>query len=243
MKAIFFKEINSFFGSLTGYIVVGVFLIFSGLIMWVINSTSTFEFSYANMDSFFYMAPLLFVFLIPAITMRSFSEESQQKTLELMFSKPVSERQIILGKFWANLTLVFISIIPTLIYYITIYQLGTPKGNIDSGAVFGSYIGLSLLAAVYVSIGLFSSSLTNNQVIAFIIAIVLSVVLQWGFLVIGKMPVFWGIWDDLIQKFGIDYHYSTISKGLIDTRDLIYFGSLIIIFLYVTSYVVKRKKI
>jgi ABC-2 type transport system permease protein len=242
MLSIYFKEINSFFGTLTGYIVIGVFLIFSGLIMWVLSSTSVFEFSYANMDSFFFLAPVLFVFLIPAITMRSFAEEGQQKTLELLFTKPVTDKQLILGKYFANLTLVLIALLPTIIYYISIYILGSPKGNIDSGAVFGSYIGLIFLSGVFVSVGMFSSALTNNQVIAFIMAIVISVVLQWGFFVIGKLPVFWGVWDDFIQKFGIEYHYSSISKGLIDTRDILYFISVIIIFLLITHYVIKRKK-
>lgn len=223
MRAIYFKEINSFFGTLIGYIVIGVFLIFSGLVMWVISSTSVFEFSYANMDSFFYLAPVLFIFLIPAITMRSFAEESQQRTLELLFTKPVTDKQIILGKFFANLTLVVISVLPTLIYFISIFLLGSPSGNIDSGAVFGSYIGLIFLGGVFVSVGMFSSAISGNQVVSFVLAIVISVILQWGFFVIGKLPVFWGVWDDFIQKFGIDYHYSAISKGLIDTRDLLYF--------------------
>ncbi|MGE5354910.1 MAG: gliding motility-associated ABC transporter permease subunit GldF [Deltaproteobacteria bacterium] len=242
MRAIYFKEINSFFGTLIGYIVIGVFLIFSGLVMWVISSTSVFEFSYANMDSFFYLAPVLFIFLIPAITMRSFAEESQQRTLELLFTKPVTDKQIILGKFFANLTLVVISVLPTLIYFISIFLLGSPSGNIDSGAVFGSYIGLIFLGGVFVSVGMFSSAISGNQVVSFVLAIVISVILQWGFFVIGKLPVFWGVWDDFIQKFGIDYHYSAISKGLIDTRDLLYFVSVIIIFLLLTQYVIKKKK-
>jgi ABC-2 type transport system permease protein len=174
--------------------------------------------------------------------MRSFAEESQQRTLELLFTKPVSDKSIILGKYLANLTLVIIAILPTLIYYISIYILGDPKGNIDTGAVFGSYIGLVLLSGVYVAVGMFSSALSNNQVISFVLAIVLSVVLQWGFFVIGKLPIFWGVWDDFIQKFGIEYHYSSISKGLIDTRDLLYFISVIIIFLLITHYVIKKKK-
>ncbi|MBK7094627.1 MAG: gliding motility-associated ABC transporter permease subunit GldF [Saprospiraceae bacterium] len=242
MLAIYIKEINSFFGTLIGYIVIGVFLIFSGLVMWVLSSTSVFEFSYANMDSFFFLAPVLFVFLIPAITMRSFAEESQQKTLELLFTKPITDKQIILGKYFANITLVLIALLPTIIYYISIYMLGSPKGNIDSGAIFGSYVGLIFLAGVFVAVGMLSSAITNNQVIAFIMAIVISVVLQWGFFVIGKLPVFWGVWDDFIQKFGIDYHYSSISKGLIDTRDILYFISVIFIFLLITHYVIKKKK-
>lgn len=242
MKAIYLKEINSFFGTFTGYIVVGVFLVFSGLVMWVLSSTSIFEYNYATMDSFFYLAPILFALLIPAITMRSFAEETQQKTMEILFTKPITDRDLILGKFFANLTLVIISLVPTAIYFFTIYILGAPKGNIDSGAVFGSYLGLIFLGSVYVSIGLFVSSLSSSQVVSFITTAVLIVVLQWGFWVISKLPLFWGVWDDFIQKFGIDYHYNAISKGLIDTRDLIYFLSLIIVFLLLTDYVIKIKK-
>lgn len=241
MKAIFFKEISSFFGTLIGYIVVGVFLVFSGLVMWVMT-TSVFEFSYANMDSFFIMAPFLFIFLIPAITMRSFSEESQQRTLELLFTKPLTIRDILLGKYFANLVLVFMALLPTIIYYISIYNLGAPKGNIDSGSILGSYIGLFFLAAVFVAIGMFSSAIASNQVVSFILAIVVSAVLQWGFFAISSLPVFWGVWDDIIQRLGIDYHYASISKGLIDTRDIVYFISVIIFFLLITNYVIKRKK-
>ncbi|MEZ4907592.1 MAG: gliding motility-associated ABC transporter permease subunit GldF [Saprospiraceae bacterium] len=242
MLAVFYKEINIFFGSLIGYIVIGVFLVFSGIVVWVMQSTSVFEYKYASMESFFNLAPILFTFLIPAITMRSFSEENQQKTMELLFTKPISEWKLIFGKYFANLTLVIIAVLPTLIYYISIYQLGAPKGNIDGGAVFGSYIGLVLLAAVYVSIGLFSSSVTNNQVVAFVLTVVLVVIVQWGFYALSQLPTFWGVWDDFIQKFGIDYHYNSISKGLVDTRDIIYFLSVVAIFLVLTSYDIKAKK-
>lgn len=174
--------------------------------------------------------------------MRSFAEESQQKTLELLFTKPITDKQIILGKYFANITLVLIALLPTIIYYISIYMLGSPKGNIDSGAIFGSYVGLIFLAGVFVAVGMLSSAITNNQVIAFIMAIVISVVLQWGFCN-RKIACFLGVWDDFIQKFGIDYHYSSISKGLIDTRDILYFISVIFIFLLITHYVIKKKNI
>ena len=242
MVAIFFKEINNFFGSLIGYIVIGVFLIFSGLVMWVLNSISVFDFKYATMESFFNLAPVLFTFLIPAITMRSFSEENQQKTLELLFTKPISDSRLILGKYLANLVLVLIAILPTIIYYISIYQLGAPKGNIDGGAVFGSYIGLIFLAGLYTAIGLYSSSITNNQVISFIFSAVLIIIIQWGFYFISRLPVFWGVWDDTIQKFGVDYHFNSISKGLVDSRDILYFLSVIVVFLLLTYYDIKTKK-
>ena len=242
MISIYKKELSSFFGSLIGYIVIAVFLIFTGLVMWVFPDTSVLEYSFASLDSLFYLAPTLFTFLIPAITMKSFAEESQRGTMELLFTKPISEMQIVLGKYFANLTLVIFAILPTLVYFYSIYQLGAPKGNIDTGAVFGSYIGLICLAGVFVAIGLFSSSLTNNQVIAFVIAIFLSFTIHWGFDYISKLSSIWGVWDDLVQKFGIDYHYRSISKGLIDTRDILYFISVISIFLLLTNYILQKKK-
>ncbi len=242
MLSIFKKEISVFFGSLIGYIVIGVFLVFTGLVMWVFTDTSILEYSYATMDSLFYLAPTMFLFLIPAITMKSFAEESNRGTLELLFTKPITDNDIVLGKFFANIALVVFAILPTLVYFYSIYQLGAPKGNIDSGAVFGSYIGLVFLAAVFVAIGLFSSSLTNNQVVAFVIAIFLSFFVHWGFDYISKIPVFFGVWDDFIQRFGIDYHYRSMSRGLFDSRDVIYFISLIVVFLLLTNFVLKQKK-
>lgn len=242
MFSIYKKELSTFFGSLIGYIVIGVFLIFTGLVMWVFADTSVLEYSYASMDSLFFLAPTMFLFLIPAITMKSFAEESNNGTLELLFTKPVSENEIVLGKFFANLTLVLFAVLPTLVYFYSIYQLGAPKGNIDTGAVIGSYIGLMFLAAVFVAIGLFSSVLTNNQVIAFVIAIFISFFVHWGFDYISKIPAFYGIWDDFIQKFGIDYHYRSMSRGLFDSRDVMYFVSLIIVFLLLTNFILKKKK-
>ncbi len=242
MFAIYKKELNSFFSSLTGYIVIGVFLVITGLFMWLFTDTSVIEYSYASLDTLFYLAPTLFTFLIPAITMKSFSEESQKQTLELLMTKPLTNTQIILGKYFAYFTLIIFALLPTLIYYYSIYQLGAPKGNIDTGAVIGSYIGLIFLAGVFVAIGIFSSSLTKNQVVAFVIAILLSFLIHWGFDFVSKLPVFWGVWDDMIQKFGIDYHYRSISKGLIDTKDVVYFISVVIIFLVFTDYVLKKRK-
>ena len=242
MFAIYKKELIGFFSGLTGYIVIGVFLTITGLFMWLFTDTSVLEYSYASLDTLFYLGPTLFTFLIPAITMKSFSEERQKQTLELLFTKPLTSFQIILGKYFAYLTLVVFAILPTLVYYYSIYQLGAPKGNIDSGAVAGSYIGLIFLGAVFVSIGLFSSSLTKNQVVSFVVAIMLSFFIHWGFDFISKLPVFWGIWDDFIQKFGVDYHYRSISKGLIDTKDIVYFISVIIVFLFLTDFVLKKRK-
>jgi ABC-2 type transport system permease protein len=242
MFAIYKKELRSFFSSLTGYVVIAVFLVITGLFMWLFTDTSVIEYSYASLDTLFYLAPTLFTFLIPAITMKSFSDERQKQTMELLMTKPLTNTQIILGKYFAYFTLIIFAILPTLIYYYSIYQLGAPKGNIDTGAVIGSYIGLIFLAGVFVSIGIFSSSLTKNQVVAFVIAILISFIFHWGFDFVSRLPVFWGVWDDMIQKIGIDYHYSSISKGLIDTKDVIYFISLAIVFLVFTDYILKKRK-
>ena len=168
MKEIFFKEIRGFFSSLIGYLVIGLFIIILGLMMWVFPDSSLLEYNFASLDQLFYLAPIIFLFLIPAITMRSLSEEMSQGTIEILITKPFTETDIVLGKFFACVTLVIIALVPTLIYYISIYRLGSPVGNIDTGSVLGSYIGLLFLAGAFVSIGLFSSSLTKNQIVSFL---------------------------------------------------------------------------
>src|SRR5215471_1774216 len=167
MFAIFQRELTAFFSSLIGYIAIAVFLILIGLIMWVFPGNAL-EFGYANLDILFDNAPMVFMLLIPAITMRMFSEEKRAGTLEIIVTRPVTELQIILGKFFAAVVLALFALLPTLIYYYTIYNLGAPAGNIDNGATWGSYIGLVLLSASFVAIGLFASSLTDNQIVAFV---------------------------------------------------------------------------
>lgn len=242
MLSIFQKEINSFFSSLIGYIVIGVFLVVLGLVMWVFADTSILSYNYASLDQLFSMAPMIFMFLIPAITMRSFAEEQQTGTIELLVTRPLHDLEIIFGKFFANLTLVIFAILPTLLYYYTVYQLGSPKGNLDSGAIIGSYIGLVFLAGAFVAIGLFASSLTQNQIIAFILATFLCFIFYWGFWFFSKLPVFVGKGDDIVQMIGIDYHYNSMSRGVIDSRDVIYFLSLIGIFVTMTMTSLERRK-
>lgn len=242
MLSIFKKEINTFFSSLIGYIVIGVFLVIMGLMMWVFTDTSILEYSYATMQQLFDLAPIIFMFLIPAITMRSFAEEHQTGTIELLATKPLSDLQIILGKYFANLALVIFALLPTILYYYTIYELGSPRGNIDSGGVMGSYIGLTFLAGCFVAIGLFSSSLTNNQIVSFILATFLCFVFYWGFYFISRFPIFSGKGDDVVQMLGIDYHYNSISRGVVDTRDVIYFVSLIGVFVMMTVTSLERRK-
>lgn len=242
MLSIFKKEINSFFSSLIGYIVIGVFLIYLSLMMWVLPDTSIFEYSYATLDQLFDLSPLIFMFLIPAITMRSFAEEKQSGTIELLVTRPLTDLQIILGKFLACVSLLIFALIPTLIYYITVYNLGSPVGNIDSGATCGSYLGLIMLGAGFVSMGIFASSLTKNQIVAFIIAIFLCFTFYWLFDMVSRAPVFVGKIDDIIQMFGIEYHYRSISRGVVDSRDVVYFLSVTAFFIAATKVSLESRK-
>ncbi len=234
MKGVYIKEISNYFSSLIGYIVIGIFLTLLGLMLWVFPDTSMLNYDYVSLDQLFSIVPFLFIFIIPAVTMSSFAEERGTGTLELLITKPISDLDIIIGKYLANLTLVLLMLLPTLIYYYSIYQLGFPRGNLDSGAVIGSYIGLFLLSAIFVAIGLFASSLTRNQIVAFVLATFLSFFFYMAFLYLSELPIFIGSWDSIIQRMGIEYHYESISKGLIDTRDVIYFLSVSGFFLFLT---------
>ncbi|MEY3051729.1 MAG: hypothetical protein RLY31_1514 [Bacteroidota bacterium] len=242
MATIFLKEIHSFFSSLIGYIVIGVFLTVLGLVMFVFPDTSLLKYNYATLDQLFDIAPMVFVFLIPAVTMRSFAEEQQTGTIVLLVTRPVRDVEIIVGKYLANLALVLFAILPTGLYYLTVYQLGSPKGNLDSGAIAGSYLGLMFLASVFVAIGIFASSLTNNQITAFIVSTFLCFFFHWGFTFLSALPVFVGKVDDLVQMVGISYHYDSISRGVVDTRDLVYFLSVTGVFLAMTATSLERRK-
>lgn len=242
MLSIFRKEINTFFSSLIGYIVIGGFLVIMGLIMFVFPDTSLLNYNYATLAQLFDISPLIFAFLIPAVTMRSFAEEKQAGTIELLVTRPVRDLEIILGKYLACLLLVIFALLPTVLYYITVYQLGSPPGNIDSGAVMGSYLGLILLAGAFVAIGIFASSLTDNQIVAFVLATGLCFFFHWGFYFFSRLPVFVGTADDIVQMLGIDYHFNSISRGIIDSRDVIYFLSVIGVFIALTQVALERRK-
>lgn len=241
MIHILIKEINVFLNSLIAYIIISVFLTGIGLLMWVFPETSILEYGFADMGSFFSLCPYIFMFLIPAITMRMFSEEKRGGTMELLYTRPIRDIEIILGKFLAGVFLVAFSILPTLMYYFTIRYLGNPVGNIDTAGVIGSYFGLFLLGAVFTSIGTFSSSFTENQVTAFIIAVFLCFFLYFGFNAISTLGLFSSI-SDLIDQFGILYHYNSMSKGLIDSRDLVYFLSVISAMLLLTNLILRSRK-
>jgi len=240
---IYLKEINSFLSSLIGYVVIGFFLLVIGLVLWVFADTSILENNYAQLDPLFAVAPLVFMFLIPAITMRSFSEEYNAGTIELLYTKPIKDVQLVAGKYLAYLSLVLIALLPTLIYYYSIHQLGAPQGNLDRGAIVGSYIGLFSLAAVFVAIGIFASSITKNQITSFVIAVFICFFFNWFFEFISTLPLFFGSVDNLIEKLGINYHYASMSKGMIDSRDVIYFISIGFFFLVLTHFVVTRRRV
>jgi ABC-2 type transport system permease protein len=242
MLSIFWKEINAFFSSLIAYLVVAVFLVLTGLFMWVFTDSSIIDYNYASLDPLFSLAPFIFLFLIPAITMRSFAEEKQRGTIEFLFTKPLSDYNIILGKYFANLCLVIFALLPTLLYFYSVYQLGSPKGNLDIGAIIGSYIGLAFLAASFVAIGMFASALTDNQIVAFIVGAFLCFVFFMAFGYLADMPVFIGNIDAFIEKVGIETHYNAMSKGAIDSRDVIYFLGLIVVFVTASFTVVTTKK-
>jgi ABC-2 type transport system permease protein len=231
MFAIFKKEINTFFSSLIGYMVIGVFLVLMGLLLWVFPDYSIPDSNFATLDTLFAIAPMVFMFLIPAITMRTLAEETQTGTIELLVTRPVTDWQVIGGKFWASLLLVLFALLPTILYAISVYILGQPQGNMDIGGTIGSYIGLIFLAATFVAIGIFASSLTNNQIVAFVLATFLCFICYLAFDFLSQLPAFYGRIDDIIQSLGIQYHYNSISRGVLDTRDVVYFMSLILLFL------------
>jgi ABC-2 type transport system permease protein len=242
MISIFKKEVNLFLSSLIGYIAIGVFLIATGLFLWVFPDYSVISYGFSNLDSFFRMAPYVFLFLIPAITMRTFAEETQTGTMELLATRPISDWEIIVGKYLACLFLVLLAILPTLIYYYSVHQLGMPKGNLDSGATWGSYLGLFGLGAVFVAIGIFCSSLTSNQIIAFILGLFLCGFFYDAFSSLARLEIFYGTSDALVEAIGINHHYASISRGLIDSRDVVYFLSMIMGFLGCTKFALEKRK-
>lgn len=241
MITILKKEINEFLDSLIAYVVIGIFLTGIGLLMWVFPDTNVLDYGYASMETLFSLAPYVFMFLIPAITMKAFAEEKRSGTIELLYTLPFREIDIVLGKFLAGFILVLFSILPTLIYYYSLSHLGNPVGNIDTAGVTGSYIGLLLLGGVFTSIGILSSAITGNQIVSFILAAFLCFVCYAGLDSVAAI----NIWSDtsyFIKQIGILSHYETLSKGLIDLGDVIYFLSVIVLFLYLTKLTLNAQK-
>jgi ABC-2 type transport system permease protein len=241
MIQILSKELNSFLNSLIAYVVIGVFLVAIGLLMWVFPENSVLDYGYADMDTLFSLGPYVFIFLVPAITMRSFAEEKKAGTIELLITKPLTDWDIITGKFLACFLLVLAALIPTVIYYFSISSLGNPPGNIDTPGVIGSYFGLVMMAAVFCAIGIFASSITRNQIIAFIVGAFLCFLLFTGFESAAALNV-WSANALRIKQLGLLEHYTSMSKGLIDSRDVIYFLSVIVITLSLTKLILGSRK-
>lgn len=242
MLSIYFKELRSFFSSIVGYVVLLVFLVACGLFLWVFSDTSILEYGYASMDQFFYLAPWFLLFLIPAVTMRSFADEFRGGTIEWLSTKPLKPADIVLGKFLASFTLVCIALLPTLIYVFSIHYLAMDDAALDAGGILGSYAGLLFLAATFTAIGVFSSSLTDNQIVGFLVALFICALLYFGFEALSRVPAFVGGADYYLGMIGMDDHYNSISRGVIDSRDVIYFLSLIILFIALTRFTLLRRK-
>ena len=236
MFAICKKELRQFFSSLTGYLAIIIFLLLSGLFLFVFPDTNLFDYGYATLDGFFELAPWILLLLIPAITMRSFADEFKSGTYEILATRPLSKWQIIGGKYLASLIIVVIALLPTLMYVFTIKSLST--GGIDGGGIAGAYIGLVFLSAAFTAIGICCSSFTNNAVVAFLSSAFVCFILYNGFTAISSIPSLQGGWDYFIAMIGIDFHYRSLSRGAVDSRDMIYFLSIIVLFLFIT-----RKKL
>jgi ABC-2 type transport system permease protein len=242
MWALFKKEISGFFSSLTGYVVIAVFLMLTGLFMWVVpGQFNVLDNGYATLDTLFALAPWVFLFLVPAITMRMISEEKRTGTLDLLYTRPVSELQIIMAKFLASWALVLLSLLPTLIYFWSVFRLGSPPGNIDTGGAWGSYIGLLFLGGIYAAIGIFASSLTGNQIVAFILAVFVSFLMYMGFEFFSSLAGS-GTVGYFISRVGIGYHYNSISRGVLDSRDILYFVGVMAVFITGTRTVLQSKQ-
>lgn len=234
MRSIFIKELNSFFSSIVGYVAVLVFLVACGLLLWIYEDSSILAYGYASLDRFFEIAPWLLLLLIPAVTMRSFADEFRGGTIEWLSTKPLSAMDIILGKYFASVVLVVFALIPTVIYAYTINNLSLIENNVDFGAIIGSYVGLLFLASSFTAVGIFCSSITNNQIVGFLVALLACYLLYSGFDSLSRIPAFADGIDYYLGMVGMAFHYESISRGFIDTRDVIYFLSVIILFISLT---------
>jgi len=242
MKALYLKEIRSFLSSVIGYVFILIFLITSGLFHWVISyNTNLLEGSESDLIPFFNLSPTIFLILIPAITMRSIAEERKNGTIELLFTRPISDLNVLLAKYFAGVTLLAIAIVPTIVFYISMHYLGSPIGVLDDGATFTSYVGLFLLGATFVAIGIFSSSITSSQIVAFILAMFFCWFFYDGLTLLGSFNLM-GDFDYLIRYCGMSFHYDAIKRGVIDSSDVIYFLSLICVFIFASLTIIKSLK-
>lgn len=243
MWALFKKELRSFLSSVIGYVVIAVFLLLTGLFMWGFpGELNILDQGYATLDTLFYVAPWVFMFLVPAVTMRSFSEEKRTGTIELLFTRPLTDSSIILAKFSAGVALVLLALLPTLVYLFSVVELGNPEGNVDMGGTWGSYLGLFFLASGFTAIGIFASAISDNQVVSFIIALFLCFFCYSGLNQIASFDLF-GSLDRFIQSLSIAEHYDSMSRGVIDTRDVVYFIVLAGVFITLTRGILKNRRI
>lgn len=241
MKALLLREIKSFFGSPIGYLVITIFLILNGLFLWIFDGEyNILNSGFADLSPFFTISPWILTFLIPAVTMRSFSDEMKQGTLELLLTKPLSIWQIVNGKFFGAVLLIVIAIIPTFLYVYVISSLGMPEGNIDMGSTIGSYFGLLFLISGYSAIGIFTSTLSDNQIVAFLLAVFLCFFFYFGF---DGIATYLPSIENFISNLGMNSHFKSMSRGVIDTRDLLYFVSITILFLSLTVFKLKSLKL
>ena len=234
------KDLHQFFSSLTGYISIILFLLINGIFLFILKDSNLFDYGYASLDKFFELSPWILLFLVPAVSMRSLADEFRTGTFEILQTKPLSKWQIVLGKYYAIVLVLLFVIVPTFIYIITIKSLSS-NGNIDSGGITGSYIGLFLLVSVYAAISLCCSSITNNAVVAFLVSTFVCLLLYFGFNAISKLTVFQANADYYIEMLGIDFHYRSVSRGLLDSRDILYFFSLIFLFLSITVHNLNKR--
>jgi len=239
MVTILIKEINEFLDSLIAYVVMGVFLTGIGLLTWVFPDTNVLDYGYASLETLFSLAPYVFMFLIPAITMKSFAEEKRSGTLELLYTLPFRQHDIVIGKFLAGFLLVIVSLLPTLIYYYSLSALGNPVGNMDTPGIIGSYIGLTLLGGVFTAVGIFASALTQNQIVSFITSAFLCYVLYSGFDSVADLAL-WGNESSTVESLGMLFHYNSLSRGVIDLTDIAYFVGLGYLLLLFTVLIMKR---
>jgi ABC-2 type transport system permease protein len=234
MKALYWKELNAFFSDLSGILIMGLFLISLGLLVWVFPQTSVLDYGYADLSPLFYYTPYVFIFLIPAITMKMIAEEKKSGTWEILSASPLTSFEIILSKYLASLSLIFIAILPTVIYYFSIMQLGNPPGNLDQAGFFGSWIGLFFLGAVMASIGMFSSMLTQHQIIAFLVGVFLTFLMYFGWFALSELEVLRPI-SLFVESLSLSYHFENMGRGVIESSNLYYFLSIIVVMLGLTG--------
>jgi len=239
MKSLFLKEINAFFGSLLGYLVLALFLIALGLIVWVFPETSVLEYGYADLEALFAYTPYVFTFLVPVLSMRAIAEERKTGTWELLRTSPLSLVQIVLAKYLALVTLVWLAVLPTILYLFSIIQLGDPIGNIDQASFMGSWLGLLGIGAVFAAVGLVASALTSQQVVAFVLGVFMCFVLYFGFSAIADLQL--GLWSYWAEELSLSYHYINLSRGVIDSGDVFFLVGMIWFFLGSSVLILRNK--